>query len=75
MLRQLSLQGGAPHSTSLVGRLLRAVWVENRNIAEDDVIRDALAQAGFEVDELQTFDLDGDPALVNFTYQGTATVA
>lgn len=32
----------------LVHALLRAVWVENRNIAEDDVIRDALAQAGFD---------------------------
>jgi 2-hydroxychromene-2-carboxylate isomerase len=32
----------------LVHAMLRAVWVENRNIAEDDVIRDALAQAGFD---------------------------
>ena len=28
--------------------ILRAVWAENRNIAEDDVVRDCLQQAGFD---------------------------
>jgi 2-hydroxychromene-2-carboxylate isomerase len=32
----------------LVFALTRACWAEDRNIAEDDVIRDCLAQAGFD---------------------------
>ncbi|PRX37447.1 2-hydroxychromene-2-carboxylate isomerase [Meinhardsimonia xiamenensis] len=33
---------------ALVHGLLRAAWAEDRNIAEDDVIRDCLAAAGFD---------------------------
>lgn len=32
----------------LVHSLLRAVWAEDKNIAEDDVIRAALSEAGFD---------------------------
>lgn len=33
---------------ALVHALLRAVWAQERNIAEDDVIRDCLSTAGFD---------------------------
>ena len=34
----------------LVAGITRACWAEDRNIAEDDVIRDCLAAAGFDAD-------------------------
>jgi len=43
---QESGQGGDIHA--LVQGLTRACWEEERNIAEDDVIRDCLARAGFD---------------------------
>ena len=30
--------------------MLRAVWVEDKDIAQDDVIRDCLSKAGFDPD-------------------------
>lgn len=43
---QESGQGGDIHA--LVQGLTRACWEEERNIAEDDVIRDCLEKAGFD---------------------------
>ena len=43
---QESGQGGDIHA--LVQGLTRACWEEERNIAEDDVIRDCLSRAGFD---------------------------
>lgn len=40
-------QAGGGNLGGLVQSTMRAVWVEERNIAEDDVIRDLLTQNGF----------------------------
>ena len=42
-------RGGGDLGT-LVHAMTRACWAEDRNIAEDDVIRDCLATAGFDPD-------------------------
>ncbi len=39
---------------ALVRSVLRAVWAEERNIAEDEVVRDCLARAGFDPDLAQS---------------------
>lgn len=40
-------EGGAGDLDALVQSLLRACWVEERNVAEDEVITDCLERAGF----------------------------
>ncbi|MBI1417796.1 MAG: 2-hydroxychromene-2-carboxylate isomerase [Limimaricola sp.] len=39
---------GGGDLAALVAGITRAVWAEERNIAEDDVVRDCLAKAGFD---------------------------
>jgi 2-hydroxychromene-2-carboxylate isomerase len=41
-------EAGGGDMGALVHGFLRAVWAEDRDIAEDATIRDALAQAGFD---------------------------
>lgn len=41
-------EAGGGDLTALLTSLTRACWEENRNIAEDDVIRDCLTRAGFD---------------------------
>ena len=41
-------QAGGGDTGRLVHAILRAVWAEDRDIAEDAVIRDCLAEAGFD---------------------------
>lgn len=41
-------EAGGGDVTALVTGLTRAIWEQNRNIADDDVIRDCLTQAGFD---------------------------
>lgn len=41
-------QGGSGNLGGLVHAILRACWAEDRNIAEDKVIRDALTANGFD---------------------------
>jgi 2-hydroxychromene-2-carboxylate isomerase len=41
-------EAGGGDTGRLVHALLRAVWAEDRDIAEDAVIRDCLAEAGFD---------------------------
>jgi len=43
-----SQQGGGGDTGLLLHALLRAVWAEERDIAEDGVIRDCLVEAGFD---------------------------
>lgn len=43
-------EAGGGDLTKLVTGLTRACWEEDRDIAQDDVIRDCLAAAGFETD-------------------------
>jgi 2-hydroxychromene-2-carboxylate isomerase len=43
-------EGGGGDMGILVHALTRACWAEDRNVAEDDVIRGALAEAGFDPD-------------------------
>ena len=46
---QASVDSGGPGDTgALVRAILAACWAEERDIAEDAVIRDCLAQAGFD---------------------------
>jgi len=40
--------GGGGDVDGLLHALCRALWAQDRNIADDDVIRDCLAQAGFD---------------------------
>jgi 2-hydroxychromene-2-carboxylate isomerase len=45
----ITAQGAGGGDTGrLLHALLRAVWAEDRDIAEDAVVRDCLAQAGFD---------------------------
>ena len=44
---------------ALVHALTKACWADQKNIAEDDVIRDALEQAGFEGDLVNSGMLSG----------------
>ncbi|MEM6759874.1 MAG: 2-hydroxychromene-2-carboxylate isomerase [Pseudomonadota bacterium] len=53
-------EAGGGDLGKLVHALLRAVWAEDRNIAEDDVIKGALTEAGFDPSL-------NDMALVNFS--------
>lgn len=39
---------GSGHMGALVHGILRAVWAEEKDIAEDDVIKDCLVKAGFD---------------------------
>lgn len=41
-------EAGGGDMVTLVTSLTRAVWEENRDIAQDDVIRDCLSEAGFD---------------------------
>lgn len=41
-------EAGGGDMTALVTSLTRAIWEQERNIAEDDVIRDCLSRAGFD---------------------------
>lgn len=41
-------EAGGGDVTALVTGLTRAIWEQDRNIADDDVIRDCLTQAGFD---------------------------
>ncbi|AOZ70174.1 2-hydroxychromene-2-carboxylate isomerase [Rhodobacter xanthinilyticus] len=47
-------QAGGGDTGALVQGLARALWVEDRNIAEDEVIRAALTAAGFSGDLVTT---------------------
>lgn len=44
---------------ALVQNVMRACWAEERNVAEDDVIRDCLAAAGFDAGLADSGMLDG----------------
>lgn len=41
-------KGGGGDVGALVRAILRALWVEDRNIGEDDVLREKLAETGFD---------------------------
>jgi len=68
--------GGGGDSGRLVHALTRAVWAEDRDIADDTVIADCLAEAGFDADlagkglltAIETLQRNTDEALARMVF-------